>query len=195
MKGQKVCCYQHCPSPQHSSKWRFITPGTSAGGQVWNDLTGQTLCDSCYSTYRKHGTNFGLSKFCRIIPVKSGCEKQICSSREIACGQAPLYGLCARMRAGSASMRRVPSPQASSKSPRRPRMLSAGLPNSLGTMASRPVSQTTFPRIMVCRCRLVALFLAVHLLVGDCVIVQDTSPTHFAPYPPPYSPSSSMRPF
>jgi hypothetical protein len=55
-KGQKMCCYQHCPSPLHSKKWRVVTPGTSAGGRDWEPLVDQTLCDSCYSTYRKHGT-------------------------------------------------------------------------------------------------------------------------------------------
>ena len=56
IKGQKMCCYQLCPSPLHSKKWRIVTPGTSAGGRDWEPLVGQTLCDSCYSTYRKHGT-------------------------------------------------------------------------------------------------------------------------------------------
>ena len=56
IKGQKMCCYQLCPSPLHSKKWRVVTPGTSAGARDWNPLVGQTLCDSCYSTYRKHGT-------------------------------------------------------------------------------------------------------------------------------------------
>lgn len=56
VKGQKMCCYQHCPSPLHSKKWRVVTPGTSAGGRDWEPLVDQTLCDSCYSTYRKHGT-------------------------------------------------------------------------------------------------------------------------------------------
>ena len=55
-KGQKICCYQMCPSPMHSKKWRIVTQGTSAGGRNWEPLWGQTLCDSCYSTYRKHGT-------------------------------------------------------------------------------------------------------------------------------------------
>ena len=55
-KGQKICCYQMCPSPMHSKKWRIVTQGTSAGGRNWEPLLGQTLCDSCYSTYRKHGT-------------------------------------------------------------------------------------------------------------------------------------------
>jgi hypothetical protein len=56
IKGQKICCYQMCPSPLHSKKWRVVTMGTSAGGRDWEPLVGQTLCDSCYSTYRKHGT-------------------------------------------------------------------------------------------------------------------------------------------
>lgn len=55
-KGQKVCAYEMCPSPLHSKKWRIVTSGTSAGGRDWEPLVGQTLCDSCYSTYRKHGT-------------------------------------------------------------------------------------------------------------------------------------------
>jgi hypothetical protein len=55
-KAQKICCYQFCPSPMHSKKWRTVTHGTSAGGRDWDSLVGQLLCDSCYSTYRKHGT-------------------------------------------------------------------------------------------------------------------------------------------
>jgi len=55
-KGQRMCCYAHCPSPLHSKKWRVVTAGTSAGNRDWAPLVGQTLCDSCYSTFRKHGT-------------------------------------------------------------------------------------------------------------------------------------------
>eukprot|EP00960_Hanusia_phi_P048412 758931-Hanusia_phi.AAC.8 len=55
-KVQKVCAYEFCPSPLHSNKWRLVTPDTTAGGRDWHPLLGMTLCDSCYSTYRKHGT-------------------------------------------------------------------------------------------------------------------------------------------
>ena len=55
-KLQKVCAYEFCPSPLHSNKWRLVTPDTTAGGRDWQPLLGMTLCDSCYSTYRKHGT-------------------------------------------------------------------------------------------------------------------------------------------
>jgi hypothetical protein len=55
-KPQRVCMYEHCPSPMHSSKWRVITSTAVAGGRDWQPLHGMTLCDSCYSTYRKHGT-------------------------------------------------------------------------------------------------------------------------------------------
>lgn len=55
-KGQKICACELCPSPLHSKKWRVVTAGTCAGGRYWELLVGQTLCDSCYSTYRKHGT-------------------------------------------------------------------------------------------------------------------------------------------
>jgi hypothetical protein len=51
-----MCAYELCPSPLHSKKWRVVTAGTCAGGRDWEPLVGQTLCDSCYSTYRKHGT-------------------------------------------------------------------------------------------------------------------------------------------
>jgi hypothetical protein len=40
----------------HSSKCRFVTVTTVGGGQDWQPLFGMTLCDLCYSTYRKHGT-------------------------------------------------------------------------------------------------------------------------------------------
>ncbi len=55
-KPQRMCMYEHCPSPMHSSKWRVVTATTVAGGRDWQTLFGMTLCDSCYSTYRKHGT-------------------------------------------------------------------------------------------------------------------------------------------
>jgi len=43
-------------NPQPSIKWRVVTPDTTAGGRDWTSLMGKTLCDSCYSTFRKHGT-------------------------------------------------------------------------------------------------------------------------------------------
>lgn len=55
-KPQRTCLYEHCPSPMHSSKWRVVTATTVAGNRDWQSLFGMTLCDSCYSTYRKHGT-------------------------------------------------------------------------------------------------------------------------------------------
>ncbi len=51
-----MCSYELCPSPMQSKKWRTVTKGTSAGGQSWDCLVGKMLCDSCYSTFRKHGT-------------------------------------------------------------------------------------------------------------------------------------------
>jgi hypothetical protein len=112
IKGQKVCCYQLCPSPLHSKKWRVITPDTRAGGRDWEPLIDQTLCDSCYSTYRKHGTlHFPALPFLHNLHVVRMWHA--CWSPEIARGQAPFSGPCARMRAGSASMRRGRSPQAS----------------------------------------------------------------------------------
>jgi len=55
-KMAKVCFYELCPSPMQSNKWRTVTEGTAAGGQNWDPLVGKMLCDSCYSTFRKHGT-------------------------------------------------------------------------------------------------------------------------------------------
>ena len=55
-KPQNMCMYELCPSPMHSNKWRTVTSTTGAGGRDWSALCGKTLCDSCYSTYRKHGT-------------------------------------------------------------------------------------------------------------------------------------------
>jgi len=55
-KTQRTCLYEHCPSPMQSSKWRVVTATTVAGNRDWQSLFGMTLCDSCYSTYRKHGT-------------------------------------------------------------------------------------------------------------------------------------------
>ena len=62
-KSHKMCCYQNCPAPMQTKKWRTVTPGTTAGGRDWTLLLNQTLCDSCYSTYRKHGT-FARSQRC-----------------------------------------------------------------------------------------------------------------------------------
>lgn len=56
VKPHKQCAYECCPSPLHSNKWRVVTPDTTAGGRDWTSLMGKTLCDSCYSTFRKHGT-------------------------------------------------------------------------------------------------------------------------------------------
>lgn len=55
-KQHKVCFYEQCPSPLQSNKWRIVTAGTTAGSRAWGELVGKTLCDSCYSTFRKHGT-------------------------------------------------------------------------------------------------------------------------------------------
>ncbi|KAJ1488058.1 hypothetical protein T484DRAFT_1784529, partial [Baffinella frigidus] len=65
-KGGEQCAYECCPSrggPSRGSararekdKWRVVTPDTTAGGRDWTALAGKTLCDSCYSTFRKHGT-------------------------------------------------------------------------------------------------------------------------------------------
>lgn len=55
-KQHRVCFYEQCPSPLQSNKWRIVTCGTTAGGRAWGSLVGKTLCDSCYSTFRKHGT-------------------------------------------------------------------------------------------------------------------------------------------
>jgi hypothetical protein len=68
-KCHKICAYEHCPSPLHSKKWRMVTTGTSAGGRDWEPLVGKTLCDSCYSTYRKHGT------FVRSIRTNEGWSR------------------------------------------------------------------------------------------------------------------------
>jgi len=63
IKPQKICSYQNCPAPLQTKKWRKVTPDTTAGGRNWALLVSQTLCDSCYSTYRKHGT-FARSQRC-----------------------------------------------------------------------------------------------------------------------------------
>jgi hypothetical protein len=55
-KQHRVCFYEQCPSPLQSNKWRIVTSGTTAGSRAWGSLVGKTLCDSCYSTFRKHGT-------------------------------------------------------------------------------------------------------------------------------------------
>jgi len=53
---QKMCSYAQCPAPLHSKKWHVINMDTCAGEQDWVPLVGQTLCDSCYSTFRIYGS-------------------------------------------------------------------------------------------------------------------------------------------
>jgi len=52
----RMCSLQDCPAPTHSKKWRIVSKKTSAGNRNWTWMIGQTLCDSCYSSFRKHGT-------------------------------------------------------------------------------------------------------------------------------------------
>jgi len=85
-KGQKMCCYTQCPSPLHSKKWRVVTKGTSAGARDWAPLVGQTLCDSCYSTFRKHGT------FIRSVRTNEGWFRVDSSGSQpsdLSCGDKP----------------------------------------------------------------------------------------------------------
>ena len=62
----RMCFYRDCPAPTHSKKWRIVSKKTSAGNRNWAWMIGQTLCDSCYSTFRKHGT------FVRSVRTQSG---------------------------------------------------------------------------------------------------------------------------
>lgn len=55
-KSQRVCWYELCPSRLNSKKWRIVTRSTRAGGRDWGPIVGQTLCDSCYSTYHQYGS-------------------------------------------------------------------------------------------------------------------------------------------
>jgi len=82
-KGQKMCCYTQCPSPLHSKKWRVVTKGTSAGARDWAPLVGQTLCDSCYSTFRKHGT------FIRSVRTNEGWFRVDSSSSLLSSSSLP----------------------------------------------------------------------------------------------------------
>lgn len=89
-KGQKVCEYEMCESPMHSKKWRIVTSGTSAGGRDWKPLLGKTLCDSCYTTYRKHGT------FVRSIRINGGwsrCYTRTCNDEVESVGIKPVSAL------------------------------------------------------------------------------------------------------
>ena len=91
----KRCAYEMCPSPLLSKKWRIVTSDTSAGGhQRWEPLVGQTLCDSCYSTYRKHGTfirsirtNDGWSRT-GMLPVYPTTHSAQCIPSFRGCGAA-----------------------------------------------------------------------------------------------------------
>jgi hypothetical protein len=117
-KGQKMCAYELCPSPLHSKKWRVVTAGTCAGGRDWEPLVGQTLCDSCYSTYRKHGT------FVRSVRTNEGWSRtgegaavasdRILVAREVIVREKP-------ERTDKIDKPKKASPQRAQRVPKRPR--------------------------------------------------------------------------
>lgn len=131
-KGQKICCYQMCPSPMHSKKWRIVTEGTSAGGRDWDALVGKTLCDSCYSTFRKHGT------FVRSIRTNDGWSRSVQAGtigvKRPALASGPLH---------EAKSKPSPKPtmSRSQPSPKRPRTQSAA--PKLPAVASAATSGTS----------------------------------------------------
>ena len=130
-KGHKVCAYELCPSPMHSSKWRIVTEGTSAGGRDWDALVGKTLCDSCYSTFRKHGT------FARSIRTNDGWSRSVQAGtigKRPALATGPLH---------EAKSKPSPKPtmSRSQPSPKRPRTQSAA--PKLPAVASAATSGTS----------------------------------------------------
>ena len=122
----------------HSKKWRVVTEGTSAGGRDWDALVGKTLCDSCYSTFRKHGT------FVRSIRTNDGWSRSVQAGtigvKRPAVATEPVH---------EAKIKPSPKPTTcrSQPSPKRPRTQSAApkLP-AVASAASSGTSNGALPK-------------------------------------------------
>eukprot|EP00282_Hemiselmis_andersenii_P021674 CAMPEP_0172029344 /NCGR_PEP_ID=MMETSP1041-20130122/18085_1 /TAXON_ID=464988 /ORGANISM="Hemiselmis andersenii, Strain CCMP439" /LENGTH=69 /DNA_ID=CAMNT_0012685509 /DNA_START=90 /DNA_END=296 /DNA_ORIENTATION=- len=54
--GATKCTYAQCARPEQSIQFIPIDKNTTAGGQDWTPLNGETLCRACYLRYMKRGT-------------------------------------------------------------------------------------------------------------------------------------------
>eukprot|EP00960_Hanusia_phi_P048921 759257-Hanusia_phi.AAC.2 len=52
----KLCEVDLCPLPQPAKRWHTITDKTVAGGRDWTRHIGITICDACFSFFRRNGT-------------------------------------------------------------------------------------------------------------------------------------------
>jgi hypothetical protein len=85
LKQQPRCDYDKCPDPTSSSHRYKISSGSQAGGQDWQQLAGQVLCQACYSHYSRHGTLTRKSIYCQ--PGEARCDYENCTSTSI-CAKA-----------------------------------------------------------------------------------------------------------
>ena len=108
IKGHKKCAFELCPSPMYSKKWRVVTEGTRAGGRHWDAWVGQTLCDKCYSKFRKHGT------LVRSIRTKNGWN----SSRQADGTHLPAFTARRGLDGNTAPARALPRREAKMKTAR-----------------------------------------------------------------------------
>jgi hypothetical protein len=54
--GARKCTYDKCPNPTKSSQFHQINEGCKAGNRDWTPVTGEVLCNACYSQFRHRGT-------------------------------------------------------------------------------------------------------------------------------------------
>ena len=55
-RNPKLCEVDLCPLQQPAKRWHTITDKTVAGGRDWTRYIGITICDACFSFFRRNGT-------------------------------------------------------------------------------------------------------------------------------------------
>eukprot|EP00283_Hemiselmis_rufescens_P009394 CAMPEP_0173428086 /NCGR_PEP_ID=MMETSP1357-20121228/7122_1 /TAXON_ID=77926 /ORGANISM="Hemiselmis rufescens, Strain PCC563" /LENGTH=351 /DNA_ID=CAMNT_0014392041 /DNA_START=114 /DNA_END=1166 /DNA_ORIENTATION=- len=75
----KKCGYDKCPKPDESPKFIKIYGDSTAGGQDWGKLSGQTLCLTCYMRYKDRGT---LERHKALTDAEKKCSYAGCEKPE-----------------------------------------------------------------------------------------------------------------
>jgi hypothetical protein len=55
-ESERHCTYKLCDRPDESTRFYRIEPGRTSGGQNWDTIVGEVLCQSCYSRFHSRGT-------------------------------------------------------------------------------------------------------------------------------------------
>jgi hypothetical protein len=55
-ESERHCTYNLCDRPDVSTRFYRIEPGRRSGGQNWDTIIGEVLCQSCYSRFHSRGT-------------------------------------------------------------------------------------------------------------------------------------------